>query len=271
MSLETELKQGIAAWADELQARHPADVEGALGSVRLASGRRQKVQMVAIGLTALLGLLAALSLKDIERFISMERDVPPAERNIKDSREVEPDGDQGQEAPIGSEEASAGSGRAPLFGAIDIAGGGQDTRLPDPRPVAGEQGDAGRSGRTSRPRVEEAPYQTTSDTVADATGCWAARVACDVKFEAEPDERWISVAILDSNSRAMRGRIYIDRNGDGEVDDDGIEFCSETASPIRIPSGGPVHVRVIGPGCAGGMGGASQGKVRVTFYSSRPT
>ena len=254
------------ASAVEVQARQPVDVEVALGSVRAASGHRQKVQIVAIGLTATLALLAVLSLDEFGRFLSMEREIPPAERDIEDSRvpDLKPDRDRDVTTKFET----------------DLGGTSSVTRTPN-----GRSSDPSRAGRWSatggsqvggtieeppavEPRIVQGPYQTTSDPFTDAHGCWSARLTCRVEFQARANERWISVAIVDSGRRQMSGEIRADWDGDGEPDSDGIEFCGET-SPIMIPAGSPIYVQVIGPGCKW-MGGASSGHVQMTFWTSRP-
>jgi hypothetical protein len=251
--------------------RRRVDIDGALASVTVASGRRQRVQVVMIGIAALLVALLVANINDIGRFLSMERRLPPAERELDDAREPDPDNlrhpDSRRALGVGTSYV-----REPSLGTRDPRRAASTGVAHPARTATGAGGGTMRgSDPLSRSHTEAANYQTTSDPYTNAVGCGSARVTCRVEFQAGEFDRWITVSIEDERGRPVEAIVYIDSDGDGKVEESGIEICTDTASPIAIPAGSPVHVGVTRAGCDGWPGEVSSGTVRVTFWESGPS
>jgi hypothetical protein len=90
VSLETRLRQGIVHSAAELEARN-VDIEPALAGIRAAGDRRQRLQLVALGLAIVAVLSLALNANEISDMLSIERNLPPAERDLQDDRLLDED------------------------------------------------------------------------------------------------------------------------------------------------------------------------------------
>ena len=61
-------------------------------------------------------------------------------------------------------------------------------------------------------------------------------------FEAEEDERFVSLAIEDGSGGSIRGHVHINYNNGGKKLDDQVDFCGSTPKPIEIEPGATIEV-----------------------------
>ena len=64
------------------------------------------------------------------------------------------------------------------------------------------------------------------------------------KFRAERAEKFVTLAVEDTAGGAVMAHVHIDRDGDGEVDEQ-VDFCGETSKPIAVSKGSVVEVGAI--------------------------
>lgn len=62
-------------------------------------------------------------------------------------------------------------------------------------------------------------------------------------FKSRRGENEVTFSIGDSSGQPVRGHVYMDIDGDDQMDT--VKFCSETEEPIRIRQPQTIQVRVI--------------------------
>lgn len=78
-----------------------------------------------------------------------------------------------------------------------------------------------------------------------------------VSFRARSGERSITVTLKDDTGNPVRGRV--------EIGSSAVQFCSETAKPIKVTPGQKIKIHAVFGQCGNGVSFATEGKIRVTF------
>ncbi len=284
MSLDGRLRQGLTALAD------PIDVDYELGLVRVQAVARQRERRHVI-IAAFAGAAAGIALllsggKLADLVLGLENPLPPAEERSADEEidrdDIDLDRSQIDDGKIVRDDTriddaldQADDVEPDEGGAIGPAGR-SNPRIASSSGSDDLRGDGLQGRQHEEPQRNPLPRTERADdanyTVANSGVATSGQATCNngqegacFEFEAQDDERYVTVDIRDASGAPVYAWVQQNTDGDPQSDGGWTSFCGSTSHPIPIEPGAVVRVMLDAGSCGGTDSNPTSGTIFVTF------